>query len=518
MNKRFTLVTVALAATVAFLIGLVVAGSLTPPSVASAGAPAWQQLRPLARTGVEGAAMIVNFADIAARINPAVVNIDAASRGRGASFGRFKTPGGRPPGHPPVGPSPDEGEDPSGDDRDPDAPFEGTGSGFIIDPDGSILTNFHVIEGAERIIVTLADGRDLRATVVGTDPATDLALLKVHADVPLPAAPLGDSSRLRPGEWVCAIGNPLAYEHTVTVGVVSHLGRKLYDTSLDDYIQTDAAINFGNSGGPLINARGEVIGISAAISWRASNIGFAIPINQARAILPQLQARGRVSRGYIGVTLVDLDPDLARSLRLAPRSGALVQDVAPDSPGDRAGLRAYDVIVSIDGESVRTSDEVIRLVAARTPGSVARLEVRRDGRPQAMNVRLIERPRDEDQADDARPSTTPRATATGQAVPAALVGLRVSRLEPGLFTRFSLPPRLEGVVVATVEPMGAAEEAGIEHGDIILEINRLPVRSPADYLRILGGVKAGDVLAVYCYVPSLGQRVLRTVHVEPWQE
>src|SRR5213079_1587297 len=206
-----------------------------------------------------------------------------------------------------------------------------------IDADGSILTNNHVVDRAERITVKLSDGRTLRAHVVGSDPDTDIALIKVDGQTGLPVAPLGDSSALRMGEWVVAIGDPLGYEHSVTVGVVSYIGRKLFDASLDNYIQTDAAINFGNSGGPLINSRGEVIGINAAISSRASNIGFAVPINGATLILPQLRARGRVSRGYIGVSLRDVDADLQQSLKLPVSRGALVQDVSDGSPGDRAG-------------------------------------------------------------------------------------------------------------------------------------------------------------------------------------
>jgi serine protease Do len=421
-----------------------------------------------------------------------------------------------PPGHPRTPSLPDD-EDPSGEDLDPNAPFEGSGSGFIIEADGHILTNYHVIEGAERIIVTLADGRNLRAKLVGTDVAVDLALLKVTTPDPLPTAPLGDSARLRAGEWVCAIGNPLAYEHTVTVGVVSYLGRKL-DTSLDDYIQTDAAINFGNSGGPLINARGEVIGINAAISWRASSIGFAIPINQAKAVLPQMKARGRVSRGYLGITLLDLDPDLARTLELPVRGGALVQDVTPGSPGEHAGLRPYDVILSVDGTETRTSDDLIRAIASREAGATARLELQREGERQTVNVRLAERPAtDTEEKGSSRPAP-PRPGGSGEALPAALVGMHVARLEPALAKRLSLPAGLQGVVVTSVEQLGAAEEAGIDHGDIVLEINRQPVRTVDDYQRLVSRVKAGDVLAVYCYVPGLGQRALRTVHVEPWQE
>ena len=214
----------------------------------------------------------------------------------------------------------------------------------------------------------LSDGRTLRARLIGADPDTDIALIKVDGQSGLPVAPLGDSSTLRMGEWVCAIGNPLGYEHTVTVGVVSFLGRKLFDMSLDNYIQTDAAINFGNSGGPLINARGEVIGINAAISSRASSIGFAVPINGASAVLPQLRARGRVSRGYIGVGLRDVDADLERSLKLPVDHGALVQDITAGSPADRAGLRPYDVITSLDDRAIANDDQLIREIAARAPG------------------------------------------------------------------------------------------------------------------------------------------------------
>ena len=260
--------------------------------------------------------MVVNFADVAERMNAAVVNIDSTSKGREARDGArpagYGTPFHRDRRNGPVPP------------KDLDVPRQGSGSGFIIDRDGFILTNYHVIEAAERIGVTLADGRAFRAEVVGTDPAIDVALLKIAGSHDLPEAPLGNSDELRVGEWVCAIGNPLGYVHSVTVGVVSFIGRKLFDASLDDYIQTDAAINFGNSGGPLINSRGEVIGINSAISSRASNIGFAVPINQAVGILSQLKTAGRVSRGYMGVWLTDVRRrcSVARARRLARRPGA----------------------------------------------------------------------------------------------------------------------------------------------------------------------------------------------------
>src|SRR3954447_9206866 len=346
MSRRFTVVTLALTAVVAFLVGAILAGGVVR-SAASAGAPSKPApaIRVASRTSTGPAmASLVNFADVVERLNPAVVNIDTTTRGSERKR-RNRAPS---PGDPFDAPFD------FGNPRDRDSPRRGAGSGFIIDADGSILTNNHVVDRAERITVKLSDGRSMRARLIGADPDTDIALIKVDGQSGLPVAPLGDSATLRMGEWVCAIGNPLGYEHTVTVGVVSFLGRKLFDRSLDNYIQTDAAINFGNSGGPLINAEGEVIGINAAISSRASSIGFAVPVNGATSILAQLRAQGRVSRGYIGVALKDLDPDLRQSLGLTVAHGALIQDVTPGSPADRAGLHAYDVVVGLDDRVVKS--------------------------------------------------------------------------------------------------------------------------------------------------------------------
>jgi serine protease Do len=500
--KRFTIVTLVLSTTVAFLVGLMLAGEFTPaPAVFSAArpAPAPERIRP---AGVIAPLTVVNFADVAERVNAAVVNIEATGNVAGSREPQryFRSN----PVEPPDGPAP----------RESDAPRQGSGSGFIIDRAGFILTNNHVIESAQRITVTLADGRTFRGEVVGADAAIDVALLHVDGGNNLPEAPIGDSDELRVGEWVCAIGNPLGYVHSVTVGVVSFIGRKLFDPSLDDYIQTDAAINLGNSGGPLINARGQVIGINAAISSKASNIGFAVPINQAIAVVPQLKANGHVSRGFIGVTLTDVTPSLQRALGLAVSRGALVQDVSPSSPAERAGLRPYDVIVDVDDRAVSSNEELIRDISGRQPGTVSHLGIVRDGRRQRLTVKLAERPRRGEEfgtgANGVVTPSSPRPASPERVVP---LGVAVRELDRTFLGRLEIPESVRGVLVTSVDPTGAAHQV-LRRGLIIMEINRHSVTSVAEYERFVAAAKPGDVLAVYYYDPTLGQRTLTTVTVE----
>ena len=491
----------------AFLLGVTSAGLRPPASLP----PAPSEMKPVSAPEEPGIADampvpaitrvratttapgLVNFADVAESLNPAVVNIEATTRG-----GNRRRRAAEPTPFEESNPAP----------QTPGTVRPQSGSGFVIEGDGQILTNYHVIQNAERIMVKFSDGRSLQARVLGIDPDTDIALIKVEAKN-LPVAPMGDSETLRVGEWVCAIGNPLAYEHTVTVGVVSYLGRKLFDTSLDNYIQTDAAINFGNSGGPLINGRGEVVGINSAISQRASNIGFAVPINEARSILPQLRTEGRVARGYMGVTLSDVDPDLQRSLRLASAQGALVQDVADGSPGHRAGLRAYDLITGIDDKRVANNNEIIREVARRGPGTLARLQVVRDGRRQTVTIRLAERPsrqasRPLDGANPVRPSSN-------SMVP---LGLNVRNVDNATSRRLRLPSGVNGVVVTRVEPLSAAYDAGLQRDQILMEVNRRAINSSDAYNRVARAANPGDVLAFYVYTPATEQRSIRAIRVD----
>src|SRR5882672_3582940 len=514
MSRRFTLVTVALTAIVAFLVGAIVAGGVSRSAI-SAGSRG--QVLPdgrakaardklAARTAAAPAmASLVNFADVVERLNPAVVNIDTTTRGQSR-----RRRGARPAL--PEPPDPYDGPFDFGTPRERETPRRGAGSGFIIDADGSILTNNHVVARAERITVKLSDGRTARARLIGADPDTDIALIKIDGQSGLPVAPLGDSSALRMGEWVCAIGNPLGYEHTVTVGVVSYVGRKLFDASFDNYIQTDAAINFGNSGGPLINSRGEVIGINAAISSRASSIGFAVPINGAAAVVPQLRARGRVSRGYIGVALRDVDADLEHSLKLSVSHGALVQDVTAGSPGDRAGLQPYDIIVSLDDIEIVNDDQLIREISGRTPGSPARLRVVRDGHQQNVTLKLAERPARDNAGNR---SESPAPTSDRKIDPDALtLGLIVRELDRQTAERLELPKRTVGVLITRVEPMSSSFDGGIERGTVLLEINRQRVESVAEYRRLVRAAHVGDILTLYIYSPDLDQRQLKTVRVE----
>ncbi len=489
MTRRFGWISAGLSATVGVLVGAILAGSMSPSAAVSAPvAPAITGAAPPAAAVAPG--FPSSFADVAARANPAVVSIDAASRARrrsGAAPPSLEAPGF----------------------RRPESPRRGTGTGFIIDAAGLIVTNQHVVEGAERLIVKLADGRSFRARQVGADPDTDIAVLKIDAPVPLPHVRLGDSDSLRVGEWVCAIGNPFAYEHTVTVGVVSFVGRKLFDQSLDQFIQTDAAISFGNSGGPLLNTAGDVVAINSAVSRQASNIGFSIPINQAKEILPQLVAHGRVARGYLGVSLQDVDTDVQRALGLGDASGALVEDVTPGSPAERAGLRSYDLITAIDGRTVAGDDMVIRAVARLEPGRTARIDYARDGRRHSVVLKLAERPE-----RTSGPTTVPASARRGIAAEPAQFGLTLIEVNEGNTGRYDVPAGTVGLLVQRVEPVSPAADAGIERGQVLLHLNRRPVATVLALRQVVGQMRPGDPVAVLVYDPARDQRVLRVLHAD----
>jgi serine protease Do len=349
----------------------------------------------------------------------------------------------------------------------------GLGSGVIVSADGDILTNNHVVEGADSVRVTLADGRDFTAKVVGTDPKTDLAVVHVDAKG-LPVLALADSDRVRVGDVVLAVGNPLGVGQTVTMGIISAKGRTSgsADGAYEDFLQTDAPINQGNSGGALITVAGELIGINSQIlspSGGNIGIGFAIPSNMAKNVLTQLLATGHVRRGLLGVTVQSITSDLAQSLGLPSVHGALVSDVTADGPAARAGLRQGDVIVKINGAAVEDSNDLRNRVSSTAPGTNVTLDVRRDGADRSMDVRLGEVPA------DGTPANQPADDRDG-----GTLGLSVRPLTPNLADQYGVPRGVTGLVVTGVNPGGAAGRAGLQVGDVLRQVNGQPLRAEAD--------------------------------------
>jgi serine protease Do len=356
------------------------------------------------------------------------------------------------------------------------------GSGVVIDPAGTALTNAHVVEGASEIEVVTSDGKKHKARVVGADPKSDLAVLKLSAGAPLPAAPLGDSDQLQVGDWVLAIGSPFGFTQTVTAGIISAKGRVLNQGPFDDFLQTDAAINPGNSGGPLVNMRGEVIGINTAIASRTGGsmgIGFAIPVNPAKKIYTELTARGKVTRGWLGVSVQPLTAELARSFGAPEDGGVLVADVMEGSPAERGGLKSGDVIVEFNGKKVTAPSDLQRAVGLTAPGSAARVKVLRDKGERTVEIKLGEAPEE----------TEASAPAAGRAK--SLLGLQVQPLTPETARQLGVRGS-EGVVVASVEEASPAEGAGVRPGDVVREVNRQRVRTEADFERTVRGLKEGD--------------------------
>ncbi|MCF8079885.1 MAG: DegQ family serine endoprotease [Desulfobacterales bacterium] len=345
------------------------------------------------------------------------------------------------------------------------------GSGFLIDDKGLILTNNHVVAQADKIQVVLQNQQEFDAKVVGRDPKTDLALIQIESskgNLPDPA-PLGDSDELRVGDAVMAVGNPFGLGHTVTVGIISAKGRVIGAGPYDDFLQTDAAINPGNSGGPLFNMDGEVVGINTAIVATGQGIGFAIPVNLAKELLPQLKT-GRVTRGWLGIVIQDLTPELAESFGMETSEGVLIANVVEDGPAEKAGLQRGDVITALDGTPVKSAQELSRKVAGNKPGQRIELRVHRNGEKQTVNVRIGEMP----DAEGAREG------GMEEVLPDAKWGLTVQPLTPDLARRLGLKQNEAGVVVTGVEPDSPAGKAGLTPGDLIQEINRKPIESRED--------------------------------------
>jgi serine protease Do len=349
------------------------------------------------------------------------------------------------------------------------------GSGFIVSADGYILTNNHVVEKADEISVTLLDKEEFKAEVVGTDPKTDIALIKIKADKNLLFVNLGDSERLEIGEWVLAIGNPFGLGHTVTTGIVSAKGRIIGSGPYDDFIQTDASINPGNSGGPLFNLKGEVVGINTAIIQGGQGIGFATPIHLAKSVLGQLKEKGKVTRGWLGVYIQRLTPDMAESLSVPGKKGALVADVTKDGPAEKAGIKSGDVIVKFDGKDVNDEHELPQVVATVKPGRKVEVKVIREGKEKTISVTIGEM-----EAAPVKRAGSPDLTKG--------LGLTVQELTPEIAKHLDIENR-KGVIVTSVDPGSPSDGAGFQEGDVIRQINRQAIANASEFQKMLNKVK-----------------------------
>jgi len=426
-----------------------------------------------------------DFSLLIKKLSPVTVNI-SSSRTVNAGMNQF--------GQNPFGEQGDPFRDFFGDDffkhffgGDPNREYQqqGLGSGFIIDPAGYILTNNHVIDGADEIKVKTYSDKEYDAKVVGTDPKTDLALLKIklRKGDTLQAATLGDSDALNVGEWVIAIGNPFGLQATVTAGIVSAKWRKIGTSPYEDFIQTDASINPGNSGGPLFNLRGEVVGVNSMIyspSGGNVGIGFAIPINLASNVVQQLKDSGRVVRGWLGVVVQTVTPDLAQSFGLEEGIGALIADVAPGGPAETSGIKPGDIIIKFNGKSIREMSDLPMLVAQTPIGTKVTVTVLRDGKTKKITVKIGEL------KDDREPAArTQNATVE--------MGMQVREITPELVRALGLTEDT-GILIVSVDPGSIAGNAGLAKGDVIKELNRSPIITMADFNEALKKKREGNIL------------------------
>lgn len=475
---------------VAMIAGAAIAAgtlSLTPAKGADLALPAAAAPAPVvtpAQSGSVASAQQLSdaFATIVEQASPAVVFIDVEKDAKGSPAGFFGPGEGDPfefffgPGMRGRGQQMPMGQ----------PAMKGQGSGFIITQDGYIVTNNHVVGDMDRVRVTLADGRRFDAKIIGSDPQTEIALIKVDAEG-LPTVPMGDSQNLRVGEWVLAIGSPFGLSHTVTEGIVSARGRgNVGIVDYADFIQTDAAINPGNSGGPLLNLRGEVIGMNTAIlspSGSSAGIGFAIPANMVKYVVGELQKTGKVTRGYLGVSIQDLTPDLAKYFKIDKNEGVLVADVSPDSPAEKAGLKRDDVIVRLNGQPIGEGGAFRTHVATTAPGTTVRVTILRDGQTVDKDVTVGTLPNRPD--DD---ELIPASNEEGPAERGGRLGVALAPLTPEIAQQLNLDANEKGVVVTGVQPGSPAARAGIRPGALIKEINREPVSEPE---QVKGALKQG---------------------------
>jgi serine protease Do len=434
-----------------------------------------------------------DFSALAETASPSVVNIRTE---------KIVTGGGRVSRHfepsNPNDPTNDLFERFFGDQRQREFKQRSLGSGFIIDPKGFIVTNNHVVENTDEIKVILKDGREYDAIIVGRDPSTDVALIKIEPTADLPYLTLGDSDEVTVGQWVMAIGNPFGLGHTVTAGIVSAKGRVLGSGPYDDYIQTDTSINPGNSGGPLLNLKGHVIGINTAIVQGGQGLGFSIPVKLASGIIDQLKEDGNVTRGWLGVSIQEIQGDVAKYYGLPSGKGVLIMEAFKGDPADKAGLKAKDIVIAIDGKKVESVKDLTGIVASQKVGDKVKVTFLRGDKEKTVKVTVGKR-------EDRR-----TAGAKGMGSGDADLGIDIASITPELAKQYNLGD-MPGVLITGVKPRSKGGEAGLIHGDIIKEINHKPIKSEDDYFDTLNGVRKGDQVDILIIRRGRGYALVRFI-------
>ena len=418
-----------------------------------------------------------SFSSLSEMASPAVVNIRTVKtiKGGGRVFRHFsRSPFGK------DDPMEDFFEKFFGEKPQQEFKQRSLGSGFIIDKEGYIVTNNHVIENADRIKVKLNNGKEFDAEIIGRDPNTDIALIKIKPARHLPVVKMGNSDALKVGQWVIAIGSPFGLEHTVTAGIVSAKGRVIGSGPYDDFIQTDASINPGNSGGPLINMKGEVVGINTAIIASGQGIGFAIPVNLAKGVIEQLKQSGEVTRGWLGVAIQDLSEELAEYYGIKDKNGVLVAEVFPGDPADEAGIKPNDIILEVNNKGVKTGRDLTTMIANTGVGKLVKIKLLRNGAEKTVEVRIAKRDGSKVYADKSKKG------------PEDELGIRVTKITPEIARRFNITSEAKGVIVVAIEPNSKAFEAGLTAGDIIKEINRTGINTADAYHSRIKKIKKGD--------------------------
>jgi len=434
-----------------------------------------------------------SFSDLAEKVKPAVVNISTTKTYKGQ--GGFSSPFGRSPFGGPFG---DDFFDRFfGDIPQREFKQRSLGSGFIISDDGYIFTNNHVVEKADKILVKLSDDKEYEAKIIGTDAKTDIALIKIKPKNSLPIVDIGDSDKVKVGEWVVAVGNPFGLEQTVTAGIVSAKGRVIGAGPYDNFIQTDASINPGNSGGPLFSMEGKVIGINTAIVAQGQGIGFAIPINMAKSILADLKTKGKVTRGWLGVSVQDISEDMAKNLNYKSRNGAIVTDVVKGDPADVAGIKVEDIITEINGKVIKDTHEVLLSIAALHVGDKVAIKVIRDGKEIMLSVVVSER-KDKPEIASTKGSKE-------------YFGIKAQEITPEISQQLGIP-REAGVIISNVENGSPAEDVGLQPQDVIVQVNKVRISSMKEYIKEM--TKATEKKSVRLLVQRGKSRFFVALHME----